>query len=345
MLTQFFEIELTNTCNLDCIHCRVDRSNPRFLSLSIFERILCEIAEFPSKRKFVALSGGEPLLHPNFLEIVNQVAARGIEAHIVTNGTRLTPSVVNELLRVGREWLFFAISLDGPPEVHNRIRGDAQAFKKTVEAVRNLRAHDFDIAINFTLNDLNHTYVDAIYEICVGLGVKVLKVRMPIEFGKVHYDQQHFELWREYGKALRRAVTLSECSFKKHRIIVESNDPLWWCLNSNQGNRLRSRQGANWLGGCTAGWYQLHINHRGEVFPCAYLPYKLGDASQSSLAKILHENRRLIGRLMDRSQFEKCNDCAISRLCGGCRARAFLTNENLFGVDPLCPVGTPAWTC
>jgi radical SAM protein with 4Fe4S-binding SPASM domain len=88
--------------------------------------------------------------------------------------------------------------------------------------------------------------------------------------------------------------------------------------------------------GCLAGSGIGFISHRGEVFPCGYLPVKAGDARQESFASIW-ESAAIFAELRDPNRLEgKCGACEYRMICGGCRARAFGQSGHYLGEEPFC---------
>jgi len=341
MLPQrFFEIELTNRCNLNCIHCRNSVSNSRSLSFEAVDKILENIFSFPSEDKYIALSGGEPLLYPHIREIIEKIVSKDIEAQVITNATVMADNFLKFVERFPKDKLYFAVSLDGDRNTHNEIRGWDKAFDATVESIKKLKAIGFQVGVNFTLNSKNVGQLDFVYNFCIELGANILKVRMPIECGRVSYKDKNFSLHKEYLSVLEKAVRLSENSFERHGIRVESNDPLWWYFPSKIRDKVLKRieNGENdCLGGCTAGWLQLFIDSNGDVFPCAYLPVKLGNAVSDDLCEIIYHKFSFFYDIMNRDTFTQCGNCKYKLICGGCRARAYLKEGNFFDSDPFCP--------
>ena len=160
----FVQLKVTNLCNLRCPMCsqwgdtgiyRADgfpasatdgereRSRireliglKRQLSLPEYVTLLDQVAPF---QPIVSLFGGEPFLYPDLLPLVREIKKRGLTCTVITNGGRLEEKA-GELVDAGIDSI--AVSIDGPEEVHNRIRGKADAFQKAaagVEAVARWR--------------------------------------------------------------------------------------------------------------------------------------------------------------------------------------------------------------
>ena len=186
----FVQLRVTNLCNLRCKMCgqwgdtgifRADGFSAsatdgekerkriqeligakRQLALADYVRLLDEIAPF---RPIVSLFGGEPFLYPEILPLIREVKKRGLTCTIITNGGRLEQNA-KELVEAGIDSV--AVSIDGPPDVHDRIRGQKGAYEKATSGVRALadwrkrlgRALPMQIAI-LPVTDLNLEAVGA----------------------------------------------------------------------------------------------------------------------------------------------------------------------------------------
>jgi MoaA/NifB/PqqE/SkfB family radical SAM enzyme len=154
----FVQLRVTNLCNLRCKMCGqwgdtgiyradgfsasatdgiMERSRiqeliglKRQLSLSDYLVLLDEIAEW---QPIVSLFGGEPFLYPDILPLIREVKKRGLTCTVITNGGKLEQHA-RELVESGIDSI--AVSFDGPPEVHNRIRGKEDSFHRAAAGVR-----------------------------------------------------------------------------------------------------------------------------------------------------------------------------------------------------------------
>jgi MoaA/NifB/PqqE/SkfB family radical SAM enzyme len=131
-------VEITNLCNLKCQMCiqRAWDVPTGQMSLATFSRLMAQIGEFPTP-PIIHLGGyGEPMFHPDFLEIVRQAKATGARVEITTNATLLTADKAETLLDLGLDRL--VVSIDGvTPEsyAHIRVNGSLQ---KTLNNLRHL---------------------------------------------------------------------------------------------------------------------------------------------------------------------------------------------------------------
>jgi radical SAM protein with 4Fe4S-binding SPASM domain len=88
--------------------------------------------------------------------------------------------------------------------------------------------------------------------------------------------------------------------------------------------------------GCLAGTSVCFISHRGEVYPCGYLPVLAGDLNKQSFAEIW-ENACVFQQLRSADNLKgKCGYCEFRHVCMGCRARAFAASGDYLDEEPFC---------
>ncbi|MCK4511376.1 radical SAM protein, partial [bacterium] len=130
---------LTYRCNLRCSMCGTwqkgaERSRDE-LTMEEISRILDEARALGGRE--LILVGAEPLTREDLPDIVRDAKQRGFPVHIVTNGTLLTPALSSELVAAGLDRA--TVSIDGPPEIHDKVRGRAGVFELAAQGVRNLK--------------------------------------------------------------------------------------------------------------------------------------------------------------------------------------------------------------
>lgn len=180
---RFITLKPTLRCNLRCEFCRFVASGDVFgkrdwLEIEDWKRVVDEIAPF---RPYVCLTGGEPTMYPPLPELVAHVKARGLVCALTTNGTMLE-SRAEALMKAPPDLLI--LSLDGPREVHNRVRGAAGAYERALKGVRKLAALRKGpgppyLIVNAAIT--GHTY-----------GTAREMVRVAREFGARALNFQHF---------------------------------------------------------------------------------------------------------------------------------------------------------
>lgn len=135
---RFLFFELTDACNLACRHCGSSCSpqNGGYLPAALVYKTLREVAaKYGTSRTMVCLTGGEPLLHPDFFAIAEYIDALGFKWGITTNATLITPQSAQKLKKSHITSVSF--SLDGTRESHNFLRGGEKAYDTCVRGIKN----------------------------------------------------------------------------------------------------------------------------------------------------------------------------------------------------------------
>lgn len=153
---------LTDRCQLDCKHCLRDPAQkPLDLSLDLIESVLDQVKRLHGT-SHVSLTGGEPTLHPQFLEVIDAIAARDMTWHMISN-SRSFPWLMKSLgaspaRRRAMKHVYF--SLDGADEAtHDRIRGEG-SFREVMTACALASAHGVPFALQIVVNALNQHQIE-----------------------------------------------------------------------------------------------------------------------------------------------------------------------------------------
>jgi SynChlorMet cassette radical SAM/SPASM protein ScmF len=180
---------LTEGCNMACRHCWLapaldptGRKHPT-LPVDAFATAIREAK--PLGLTGVKLTGGEPLLHPDFLRLLEIVREQELSVTIETNGFLCTPEIAQAISKVPDR--FVSVSIDGADAAtHDRIRGVRGAFERACEAVRNLAAAELKPQMIMTLMRSNVDQLQAVIRLAENLGAASLKFNLvqPIARGK-----------------------------------------------------------------------------------------------------------------------------------------------------------------
>jgi len=139
----FASYNVTGRCNMKCAFCEWWKTDtpelPTKKALAAIDAV-CSLGV-----PFFDLSGGEPLLRKDLNVLAKRAASHGCFVSMNTNGTLLNESRVSE---VADAFDLVVVSLDGPKEVHDKIRGVPGTYDKAVEAIRLLKAHDVKVGVN-----------------------------------------------------------------------------------------------------------------------------------------------------------------------------------------------------
>jgi MoaA/NifB/PqqE/SkfB family radical SAM enzyme len=168
-------------CNLRCLHC-YSSSSPTQLPTLPLERV-CSAVDllYAEGYNSVGISGGEPLLYAQLPKLLQHIRDLAMIATVTTNGM-LVDDRLAAVLREATKLV--AVSVDGPPESHNRMRAHPQAFKRMTEGVARLKHAGVPFGFIFTLTLCNLHELNWLAEFAVAQGARLLQVHPLEEVGR-----------------------------------------------------------------------------------------------------------------------------------------------------------------
>ena len=362
---------LTYRCNLACEHCYLDAGPKPLVGTENFAdrselgteecfRVIDEIAAF-APECLTILTGGEPLLRRDILEIVQRAAERELWVVVGTNGVRITENVARRLADAGARGL--SLSLDAlDPDRHDRFRNVRGAWQNTVEGAEILNRTGLPFIVQTTAGSHNVGELEAIADYAHDrLAAKVWNLYFLVPTGRgqfvsdmtpEQYDQVLSSLYRIQRKYAGRMLVNAKCAPHYIKTILEQSAGGTELLGASGAPEARpfdaAQGGASWpgqssirtyaggAGGCPAGTHYMGIRPNGDVTPCPYLPVFAGTLRQASLQD-LWTSSGLFNDIRRRTSLGgRCGDCEMNGHCGGCRARAYGMTDDLMAEDPLC---------
>jgi len=296
-------LELTDACNLRCIHCYSDSAPSRLpqketvLSQGFGDRI-SELAELGCSA--VQFTGGEALLmEDQLLDLIPVAEEKGIRVEIFTNLTLLTTRIAKFFKQHN---VRVATSLYAPDEkLHDSITTVKGSFARTVGSIRELVSEDIPLRIGIVAMRRNESRLDETIRFAKEqLGVNRVRVSRVLDVGR-------------------------GCSIASEELIP-SGDKVPFPKISKEDFVARLHGHSCWRGNIT-------IAPSGDVLPCpSGRNLVLGNVKRQSLRDIVLSDglKRIWGLTKDK--IETCKDCEYRYACFDCRARA----ESLTGKPTDC---------
>lgn len=263
----------TNVCNARCLHCSSNsaRRLPDELNTAEARNLMDQFAE--AGVVDLAVSGGEPLLRLDLLEVIAHARWRGISVGVGSNGAKLTDQQAAQLVALGVNR--FQVSLDGPAESHDRLRCWPGLFDRAVATLRRAQQAGLRTHVCCTINRLNLDQLPALTEFVAGIGVRRLNFSRyvptgrgtdsldlsPVEWRRV--VEQCADLKKQYRGRLEIVGHLAQ------EILVDPD--------------VQEMPG---FIGCQAGIGQGCVTANGTVYPCVLLPIPVGNIREQSFRDI-----------------------------------------------------------
>lgn len=310
--------QITGRCNLRCVHCLADSDSGMRdeMNLSQIKGFLDDLAEM--QVFYINVGGGEPLLHPNFFEIMDYAVEKGIYVQFSTNGTLVDSTVASEVAKRG---LRVQVSLDGwLPSINDPIRGKG-SFQKAIGAVRLLREQDVVVAVNCVVTRTSISGLDEMLELATFYGAK-------LRLSRLRPAGRAAGKWQELSPSREQYVRLYR--WLKRHPEVSTGDSFFFL--SPLGEPLPG------LSFCGAGRLTCSVDPRGDVYPCPFTidpAMVVGNIKERPLSRLWREAE--LFHQIRTDEPDACKGCRTYRRCrGGCRGASYLRFGNWNMPDPEC---------
>ena len=175
------QLHVTTRCNLTCAHCYSSSSPHENRALDVRTTVAALRTLFREGFERVSVSGGEPFLYPRLDELVTAVSGMGMHVSIVSNGTRFKPT---QLERLAGRIDAVAVSFDGMPPNHDRVRARPGAFAKAEAGIGLLREHRIPHGVIACITRESLADVPDLYEFAKRSGARLFQVRPLVAAGR-----------------------------------------------------------------------------------------------------------------------------------------------------------------
>jgi radical SAM protein with 4Fe4S-binding SPASM domain len=326
-------LQVTERCNLNCAHCFLS-AGPKGDHVSINDIRDTIIPRLKECRVVsTTLTGGEPFLHPDILDIVLLFKTNNIRVGICSNASVIKSEQIETLVKIGN--VHVNVSLDGfRAESHGRFRGNEESFARTISGIRLLGDRHLLQGILVTPNILAD--VSEYAQICefaiqnhasyVLMNPLSRMGRGVASVGELGSPDEMMRKIKEIIKPFRDRIEIVDIRFPNEQKLP--------------------------LSSCEAGNI-IYVFTHGEVTVCPYLifaartPQSKHKPSEFIVGNILKDAN--ISKKLDEYDFQKlcqpgsnpkCQKCYLGNVCGkGCPAAIIASGENLGGTDKdVCPM-------
>lgn len=308
--------EITRRCNLNCIHCQIDKSTYQEPALNRLKKLIQELSLLQVGK--LKITGGEPLLYKNIQDIISYATENGLEIDITSNGTLINEKVAKDLKKCGVDSV--SISLNGHSEtIHDKIQGEFHAFERSLNGIQALKKHEIDVDVNSIVCKINYEYLDNMIDFVHDLSVRSLNLIGLFWKGKAAINRTSLELNQKEIEHCYRVVQ------QKRQFL--SSFPI-------RTTRLFAKPPFQ---ECPAGESVIGIDYEGYLHPCLNLTTGNSfDLNKLSIASA-YSSREFKG-IVKKIQSLACKDmnCTMKECGKGCRRAALDFSEDVLSSDPLC---------
>lgn len=340
---------ITGKCNLNCRHCFMAADNTPLMTEFTLEQCLNLLNEIERCGiQTISLTGGEPMLHPKFMDIVRESCRRRITINeIITNGSLITSKILDEFISLNC-YPLFKVSFDGLTH-HDWMRGACGIEQKTLEAIELLHDKGFRVRIQMNLHKGN---LDTALQTLImfdQMGIEELRLIRTTEAPR--WTQNGGDLCIDLEEYYNTALSITQDYLSTQ---PQMSIDIWQFLQfwpRRNTYHLRPVGGGehtyrDTLPVCSGNRGMIAITADGDIVPCNQVSGKLkqdnirmGNVHITPLQQLLSSGDYVdnvtytVGKL--REDNPQCQVCDVWKLCmGGCRACAYALTGNLMGYDP-----------
>ncbi len=336
---------ITESCNLECAHCyysAVLGRDAETLSREVILKVIDDLAD--ARIPVLLLSGGEPLMRRDLLNIAAYASSKGINPVLSTNGTLIkSEDQARELLEHGIKYV--GISIDGLKERHDNQRRKKGSFDKTVRAIQYCVSAGLRISIRFTVTSANLDDLPAVLDLASELNVDrfCLYHLVPSgrgkRYGDITDDERRELIWSLCDQAHERDYEILTVDSPADGPLIHQ-----WALRNDPDRAPEILEKLHSQGADGTGKRIVEIDHKGDVHPNQFwLGTTLGNVVQTPFNEIFNpSDSSTLHPLLSNLRQEHwplhgaCSDCSYENICGGFRARALNMEGDLWASDPTC---------
>ena len=333
-----FQWHITDDCDQRCKHCYIFSENTcKHLDSMTWTQMqetfynCLDFCEVHDRLPYFYITGGDPILHPDFWQLLGLLKQYGIPFTILGNPFHLNDAVCQRLKNYGCEK--YQLSIDGLRETHDWFRKPG-SFDTTLEKIGCINRAGIRSVVMTTVSGKNIEEVPGILDAVVAADVNV--------FAFARYCPTSEE--KDTGIApLRYRQLLADCDkkFKEYETAgcstyFNKKDHLWTLYEYETGT-FQIPEGVEdgmIYGGCNCGNCHLTILPTGDVYACRRLQNsRVGNVFEDRLADVWVCQME---QYRDYSRFAKCSKCELLAFCRGCPAVASGKTGDFYAADPQC---------
>ena len=348
---------ITGACNLKCRHCFMSAPHAKH-GAPTHEQIISIADQLAECGVFRAgITGGEPLIREDFLDIIEALNEREIGISVIyTNGWLVDEKLLDELEKRNTRTAF-QLSFDGVG-CHDFLRGVPGAEERTIRALKLLQERKYPVSVSMCLHRGNRHVIRDSVNLLASLGVRSMKIGSMMNLGEwTTPDMQELQM----------TPAEEQAAFEEYiPQFFEDNAPLSIMLS---GSFMYTPGDENWkifyerkcsaedekrMPSCGVLTKNFYIGADGMVAPCMGMcdcgfATHFPNLFETPLREILRDSELVkltyatVGEVRDKSG--KCRDCEfIDRCFGGCRNAALMAGDDYYGVDPaVCDFFKNGW--
>lgn len=332
-----FQWHITDYCDQRCKHCYIFSKEKcgDLLSMDMdhMKKVIFNIedmCERLGRTPYFYITGGDPILHPDFWQLMNLIKSKGYKFTILGNPFHLTDAVCRRLRECGCEK--YQLSIDGMRETHDYFRKPG-SFDCTLEKIAVIRNAGIKCAVMSTVSEVNIEEMPDVVDLVVQHEVDIFafgrycptREDKNIQIEPLAYRNFLDKMWNKY-EAYKAQGAHTYFNLKDH---------LWTLYLYEKGIfQIPNHAKKDMIyEGCHCGICHMTILPNGDVYACRRFESKVGNALSEPLYDIFITKEEIY---RDYDKFEKCSKCELRGFCRGCPAVTYGVTGDFYAADPQC---------
>lgn len=291
------------------------------------KKVFNNLCDFLKKNKTfltVDVTGGEPLLHPDFWKILEMLekSENVKNCGIITNGSLLKPDVIKKLNSFSK-LKTLKVSCEGiEKNSFKSIRN--MPYKRFIDILETFSQFQGEKLLMFTLLETNTSQIPFLFETVSRFSLDGFIVERFFPLGTGEKSKKEFNISRKtWNDSVKHLLRLCKMPQDLNLVVQYRGFKI-----------LKNKDGWTIFGArCIVGKDGCAIMHDGSVFPCRRFVFKMGNGANEPFEKILKKNP--CGAIKRKMLKGICGICRV-RGCYGCRALAYCIYGDYLAPDPLC---------
>lgn len=298
------QLDMTYRCNERCIHCYLDHEDHGEMATAEIKELLDQLAE--AGVFFLTLSGGEILMRRDFFEILEHARGLAFCVKLKTNAVLIREKEAERIKALGVESIQISI-YSHRPEVHDAITKMPGSLKRSLDAIRFLRAKGLRVTIANVLMLQNIQDYPGMRALGAKLGVEVMID--PTITPRMNGDRSLLDLNIDQA-ALKRIFQDQQSGANNSKSYAPPSDIDDAILETLP---------------CSAGHTACYISPYGDVYPCVQFPLPCGNIRRTSFLDIWRHSPQLKEvRSISARDLTGCSECFNLKSCTRCPGLAYM---------------------
>jgi radical SAM protein with 4Fe4S-binding SPASM domain len=297
-------LDITWRCNERCVHCYLDHDGKDEMSTAEIKDVIRQLEECGTF--FLSISGGEPLLRRDCFEILEYARKLRFNVKLKTNAVMIGAKEAARLKQLGIEQVQISIYSDRP-EIHDAITKLPGSLRRSLEAIRHLKANGVKVSISNVLMKQN---------VRSGMAVQKLAKELGVEF---NIDPTITPMINGDRSILNLGISKEELDEVFHTEEFIGNVGEFCAPVSTVDDNVLDGYS------CSAGHTLAYISPSGDVFPCVQFPMPCGNLREKTFREIWYRSEALTElRSVHVRDLPTCSHCSHTAYCSRCPGLAYM---------------------